>query len=319
MTYVNSGINLILMTFRMPLFFFISGFFMYSSQYNLILLQHRTKNRILKQLLPTIIFFTLYIILSGKSFSSGIASPNKAGYWFTFVSVEIYLIIAPILYFFSINRYCKQYQAIILTLLGMISYIAKCLIAQADEIHPLIAYLDLNFIAVYLPYVILGCIVKMLWNEYEHHMIKLLYFCLAIIIFCISYMFDFFVRDLILGICGIYAMFYLFYCIPERFFSYKIGKLFILIGTSTLEIYLLHYFVFGFITQVHPVFDLLSPLLNTADSIFEFPSILFIVIIIASSCLFVVKAMKSLRIYNLFFPEPNSFLCVKNKLFRIKS
>lgn len=54
---VNSNYNSVFITTRMPLFFFISGFFMYSVEYNFSLVLRRLKNRILKQLFPTIVFF----------------------------------------------------------------------------------------------------------------------------------------------------------------------------------------------------------------------------------------------------------------------
>lgn len=53
--------NEVFLLFRMPLFFFISGYMAYSEKFTSSLIKKRIKKRLLYQLLPTISCFLLYI------------------------------------------------------------------------------------------------------------------------------------------------------------------------------------------------------------------------------------------------------------------
>lgn len=303
----NTAVNEVLITFRMPLFFFISGFFMYSGNYNHDLLKRRTKNRLVKQLLPTLLFFTLYIVIGGKSFVKGITSTYKAGYWFTFVSVETFLVIAPVLCLVTVRQYNRKKQIVILGLLAAASFVINRMIGNTDTPHPAVACLDLNLLSAFLPYVIAGCMVKMIWQQYEHVVMRAPLFICSLAGFGLCLATDFAFKDIVMAMCGIYIFFYLFYCLPQAFFTSKCGKALIFTGKATLEIYLLHYFVFGVINKLPPAGRLLAPLLDTGNSVWEIPAFLFIAIMIAASCLAAVKLMKLAKVYTLFFPQPDTF------------
>ena len=84
--------------FRMPLFFFISGFLAYKASFSwsgrdtcqLIAKKLRV------QIVPTVVFMTAYIALVAKDFWSKMeeswCSPTKGGYWFTMVLLEMFLV-----------------------------------------------------------------------------------------------------------------------------------------------------------------------------------------------------------------------------------
>ena len=108
-----------LQLFRMPLFFFVSGFFAYSYNYDKNKLRLRLNNRWQRQLLPTLIIFALYILFevifygywtNGKEFTGDFfnsltrngLSEFKSGYWFTFVLVEVVCVFAPL------NIFCHE-------------------------------------------------------------------------------------------------------------------------------------------------------------------------------------------------------------------
>lgn len=289
----------------MPLFFFISGFFMYSSSYNSDLLKRRTKNRLVKQLLPTLLFFTLYIFIGGKSFVKGIASTYKAGYWFTFVSVETFMVIAPVLCLMTVRQYNRKQQIAVLGILAVVSFVISRIIESIGTPHPAVSCLDLNLLSAFLPYVILGCMVKMIWQQYERDIMRAPLFICSLAGFCVCLLTDFAVKDIIMAICGIYIFFYLFYQLPTWFLSGKCGRALIFTGKATLEIYLLHYFVFGVINKLPHVGRLLSPLSHTGNTVWEIPAFLVIAILIAASCLGAVKLLKATKIYSYLFPNPN--------------
>lgn len=84
--------------FRMPLFFFISGFFSYSAKvmWNARTLGTLVLKKTRVQLLPTIIFFSLFVVVSKPHFWQGclayLGDHMKGGYWFTYVLLLMFLI-----------------------------------------------------------------------------------------------------------------------------------------------------------------------------------------------------------------------------------
>ena len=71
--------------FQMPLFFFISGFIMFkaSSEWS----NEETWDFITKkfkiQIIPTIVFLSIFLYLFNLDFSDAVDDKYKAGYWFT--------------------------------------------------------------------------------------------------------------------------------------------------------------------------------------------------------------------------------------------
>lgn len=73
--------------FRMPLFFFISGFVFYKfdRHWNWITLKEFIKNKIRVQLLSTLVFFLLFCTLFQTDYLASLYNSAKVGYWFTYV------------------------------------------------------------------------------------------------------------------------------------------------------------------------------------------------------------------------------------------
>ena len=85
--------------------------------------------------------------------------------------------------------------------------------------------------------------------------------------------------------------------------SSKLIRSLIFIGKFTLEIYLIHYFIifiFKSITGSNLVFDYLTGICNT---IFEFPILIILSIIIAAICISIVFIIKKARVYKYLFPN----------------
>ena len=98
-----------LVLFRMPLFFFVSGFLAYKA--NFVWNLKNTIPLVLKklhvQIIPAIIFLCIFIVFKSKhSFWDGLLnalkSPTKDGYWFTWVLLQMFLIY----YVISIAAHC---------------------------------------------------------------------------------------------------------------------------------------------------------------------------------------------------------------------
>ena len=101
-----------LVLFRMPLFFFVSGFLAYKA--NFVWNLKNTIPLVLKklhvQIIPAIIFLSIFIIFKSRygfweGFLNALKSPTKDGYWFTWVLLQMFLIYYAIS---IIARYLKK-------------------------------------------------------------------------------------------------------------------------------------------------------------------------------------------------------------------
>ena len=88
-----------LVLFRMPLFFFVSGFLAYKSRWTWTLSSYGSLawKKLKVQVLPAVVFLCIFLVLRGKlPFLDGLAkcmhSPTKGGYWFTWVLLQMFLI-----------------------------------------------------------------------------------------------------------------------------------------------------------------------------------------------------------------------------------
>lgn len=94
----STTIGSILLTFRMPLFFFISGFFAYRAfdKWSLGLAKSVVKRKIQAQVICTIVFYALFQICHNKSILAFL-SDGFSWFWFTVVlcqMFQVYLILA---------------------------------------------------------------------------------------------------------------------------------------------------------------------------------------------------------------------------------
>ena len=84
--------------FRMPLFFFISGFLAYKASFswNMRDTSQLIAKKLRVQIVPTVVFMTAYVALTAKHFWERMeyawTSPTKGGYWFTMVLLEMFLV-----------------------------------------------------------------------------------------------------------------------------------------------------------------------------------------------------------------------------------
>jgi fucose 4-O-acetylase-like acetyltransferase len=91
--------------FRMPLFFFVSGFLAWKA--DMIWTRNRLGTMIWKkfkiQVIPTIVFLTVCLVVRAKDFwpamERAMASPTKSGYWFTWALLIMFVIYYVFAYF----------------------------------------------------------------------------------------------------------------------------------------------------------------------------------------------------------------------------
>ncbi len=80
--------------FRMPLFFFVSGFVAYKAEAGAEWLRQKMSNRVFKQLLPTVAVGLIFCFTHGMSHRVLFLTDMRAGYWFTATLFEVFVVYA---------------------------------------------------------------------------------------------------------------------------------------------------------------------------------------------------------------------------------
>ena len=88
-----------LVLFRMPLFFFVSGFLAYKANFiwNIKNTLPLVGKKLHVQIIPAVIFLCIFIVFKTngtfwEGFLRAMKSPTKDGYWFTWVLLQMFLI-----------------------------------------------------------------------------------------------------------------------------------------------------------------------------------------------------------------------------------
>ena len=312
-----SDLNNIFLQFRMPLFFFISGFFIYRNDYSFSLLKKRTRNRIRKQLWPTFIFWILCSAIftdwNLNNIKANIFDMYKMGYWFTIVSVEYFAIFAPIIFFFSRKKIDIKFRNIILVFSACFCISLYLLFYQSLTQISISKIFCIPLVLKYSPYLILGMLYRINIEMFNKTLVGLpMMFSMGILFLVIQFFPTinspiFSLRGMIVlseiaaGISAVLFVNAIFFRIYR--YSYIKNKqgcitnILQYIGTCTLEIYLLHYFIV-YSMRSTCVARQLESFINTP---YEFPIYICISFIISIICIGVVALFKRARVYSLLF------------------
>lgn len=303
----HSLINEYVVRMRMPLFFFIGGFFATFFSFDKTLYIKRIKNRLTKQLYPTLIIWTIFIIVSwfigGASLKEyvlhGIYDPAKRGYWFTISLVEVYLIYAIVSYYFFRYGVDLKIQAwIYLTISLVLGALFLCFFNSympEGRILQIYSVLSLSKLTNLIPFFYLGIFFRI----YEERLFKLIgniySACILLVLFYGCCVFDnkpgefettlYYVSRL----TGLLAVLSVFTCMKHYFtVNTIVGRYLIRIGQKTLPIYLFHFFLIILI----PFFlrDYKDYLM--IGTVLELPVILLWSAVIAEICLSVDKMLQ---------------------------
>lgn len=268
-----------LQLFRMPLFFFISGFFAYSFNFDRSKLQKRLSNRWHKQFLPTAIIFISFILFEvaymggyngageflGSFFNSAIknaTSEFKSGYWFTFVLVEVFCIFALINHLLSSAKISRGRQGIIFLTLSALCGVAEWGFSQAvtpkspAALKSICELFSLTHLMKYQVFFYLGaaarCYDSRIWSLLSRRGVGIAVGLLTFLVFWYTPRFRVPIGAFYGAACtGILFSVTLFFYL-RRFFTghAPIGRLLKFIGKNTLPIYLFHYFIIRMMRDV---------------------------------------------------------------------
>lgn len=264
--------NNLFVRFRMPLFFFISGFVLYKHDriWNNPTIKNFIKTKFLVQIVPTTVFFLLFCFLNGRNYVDHLGN-MKAGYWFTIALFEFF-----VLYCFSVLFTNGSKNDATIIGIAFILYILASLYRfyqlKGEEIW-IFDFLGIIHWRFYL-FFILGTLFKKHFDLFcrcmdNQYLSAAIIVSMIIINVIISRFFPIHTYNTITflfqGTLGIMIVFSFFKHYQESFKKeHLLGKGLQYIGRRTLDIYLLHYFFLPrnleylgqvFICQQNPVIE----------------------------------------------------------------
>lgn len=308
----HSDFATLFILFRMPMFFFISGYVAYKSIENWDVVFY--KNRLLKkaqvQLLPTIVFF---IILSLYQQSNINPYGFPGGYWFTIVLFEMFVIYFT---FSVIGKYTDSKVTYILLILTAL----LLLFVDAPESRNL-RFLCISQLRGYFRFFVIGIFCKKFIAQF-HGFITNKYGGLIIVSTSIALLLFYhlnllyifspigLILELILRTSLVFTI-YLFFYNSRNFWDSNnfLSTTFQFIGRRTLDLYLLHYF---FLPNIPQTFDFFAA---SGNEIIEFFCLSILTIIITGVSLLASKFIRLSKIlaHWLFGANNSQFTLSSNK------
>ncbi|MBQ0088579.1 MAG: acyltransferase [Prevotellaceae bacterium] len=265
---VSMSLSMFLL-FRMPLFFFVSGFLAYKASFiwtasNTLSL---TWKKIKIQVLPALIFLCLFILLRSNihfldAFKASMHAPTKWGYWFTWVLLQMFIIY----YIFSyIESLFKKRSWIPITILWVISVVvyATAYMPSWFKYPNDTFFKDTSLIETiyFFHFFLLGNIVHRYWDSWQR-LFDSKWFVPIIIILATwgagDYLNWHILRMQWANLPRTIAMYSLMLLVVVFFRHYKdsftkdkmLGRTMQYVGTRTLDIYLLHFIFLPTIPEI---------------------------------------------------------------------
>ena len=304
-----------LLLFRMPLFFFISGFLAYKASQ--IWTARNLGGLILKkvrvQLIPTLVFFALATAILKPHFWPGVEesfhSPTKGGYWFTLVLLYMFLIYYPFAYLENkITSHmppvsAKWMSALLIILLFLVSLAfydscyqpkycswAKGHRGPMTDIHQFLLDSSLGQLMLWMPFFLYGNIAHRYWDKAQRLMDSKWFFPIIVLlaVLCTLDALKWHTLRMAWAIIPLTLAMFLLLTITLMYFRYYqhyftkltiIGASLQYIGRRTLDIYLIHFLFLPSLPSIGSFFKLYRHNFITDTTV----SILFALLVIGFS------------------------------------
>ena len=298
-----------LVLFRMPLFFFVSGFLAYKADFlwnwtNALAL---TWKKVKMQVLPALVFLCVFIILRKPHFweamEYAMKSPTKCGYWFTWVLLHMF-----VLYYLAcmVQRHVRRYPHAIIWFL----WVASILVYESLYLPGITFWRDeffryssliktMNFLHFFL----FGNLVHRYWKEMQKVMDSSWFFPILITISFIScadifrwhtMKFEWTNLPRTIAMYALLSMVVVIFRYYQSAFTKDrpIGRALQYIGVRTLDVYLLHFILLPKMPQVGIWFNA-----NRPNFVLEVVCSFSVALVVIAFCL---MASQVLRISPLF-------------------
>lgn len=249
--------------FTLPLFFFVSGFFLYRplGAWTPEKTWNALKVRSLALVGGTIVFFTLYsLVLTKRNPLCWVANGNFEEYWYTFSLFQLFFYYLVLVW---ISKLVKTPVVMWIVLIGITGFY----VVSVFDVGKYWCWWWLNKkTLVYFPYFVLGIVVRRYKNGFFKIMEKRETLTVLIIIFVASLILGWgdrnweplkakYVvigfRNILAKISGLLLVIYVFYTYREKFDAdTRMMRIWRHIGKRTLDIYFLHYFLLPYLPWV---------------------------------------------------------------------
>ena len=293
--------------FRMPLFFFISGFLAYKASrvWNARTLGELTLKKMRVQIIPTVVFFLLFLAMVPTTpflhnLDEALASSMKAGYWFTIVL--LYMLLTFYLFSYVESKLFRWYPTppILILLLFIVSlcmfetcYLPRHFswaLGYKGQPNEFLNYTSLVEMFRYFPFFLYGAIVHRYWERAQRLMDSRWFFPVVVVLALLTTLEVIKWHNLrlewaslphTLAMFLLLTMVFMFFRHYSDFFSDKtaLGRGLQFIGRRTLDIYLLHYFFLPKLPMVGEFFRL-----NRHNFILDTTAALAVALVVVAFC-----------------------------------
>ena len=255
-TYDDTVIGSMFITFRMPMFFFISGFIAYKeitwdTSYYWKMLKKKSK----VQIIPTLFFFILYYNICLNTSIDAFFTKGPMAYWFTIVLFYMFLLYFTIMFLcskFNNKAWVSDIIIVLLGIIGAVTYFGGMKFYQLDK-YPILCLINLSR---YFEFFVLGILCrkyhskfyKIISNDKTKAILLLSFFSIFILSWKKTLIPDhsfiqIFNLEFTLRFLGLFTVFSIFFHYRGTFDNNnKSIKALRFIGRRTLDIYLIHYF-----------------------------------------------------------------------------
>ena len=246
--------NQVLILFRMPLFFFISGFILYkvAAIWDGANAWTFLKKKFVVQVIPTTFFILVFVACFQENLREFFFSQAKGGYWFTYMLFEYFV---AYVFLQGMMRILKlhKYETGILVGGGLIMYVLA--IYCANKFNPDFQSLAGTYYWNYYLYFTFGCLAKKYFDKFQKLLdskyfipfVQLSFLAACIYLAHYSYLNEVLrLRTVMLiypALAGIVIVVAFFRKYEASFTQERwLGRCLQSVGRRTLDVYLLHYF-----------------------------------------------------------------------------
>ena len=263
-TKYSSSVQFLIL-FRMPLFFFVSGFLAYKIgvKWDLQTLGSSLVKKIKVQTIPTIVFFLFGAAVLGKDFCATviewIQGCTKGGYWFTIVLLYMFIVYYIFCYFESKLNVKSWIPITVLFLISLVCYDTcyqpkyfSWALGWRREPSVFMNTTSFNQLFTYFPFFLYGNIVRRYWDQAQQ-IVETRWFYPLIIILVIFSALDalkwhtlrmaWAIIPLTLARFILLTIVFMYFRHYHQYFTKRtiIGASLQYIGRRTLDIYLIHF------------------------------------------------------------------------------
>lgn len=269
------GINLFFSSFRMPLFFFVSGFFAYKpiAVWNRLRMKDIITRKFKVQIVGASIFLSVFIVFICEAIPKPIDYLNPGGYWFTYVLFRIFIVYIG---FVCVAKFWYSREKVLWTLLSSFAILCVCVHFCLPSILPTlpsILYQGVQYIInplffYYVPYFTLGLFARANTGIFEktisNDTVKVFIIVSIVILWCLVFIGVFspihnsiahgqHILSYPLGVLTMVLIVQFFF---SKKFSFDRNTMFSktirFIGRRTLDIYFIHFFILPNIHFLRP-------------------------------------------------------------------